>query len=137
MKRISPEPFFIELKGFVIFGMLLILTVIVGQLLIFVEFPSLETSSVHLNRLEPMEPISDFRLCLLGKRADINSISYEEFVMVPGIGEKTAQRILDFRQEQGFILDMDELLIPCGPVDSLLLSHMKIYFRQGFVRDSL
>ena len=131
MKRTSTEPSFTEPRGLVIFGMFLILAWALWQFFIFSELPAPESPPVNLNELEPMETISDFRLCLLGKRADINSASYEELVRVPGIGQKTAQRILGFRQEQGFILDMDELLIPCGPVDSLLLSHMKRYFRQG------
>ena len=40
---------------------------------------------------------------------DINKAIYEDFIGVKGIGEVTAQKILDFRSEKGVIHSLDEL----------------------------
>ena len=42
--------------------------------------------------------------------ADINTITYEGLLQVPGIGEKTAQQIIDFREQNGVIYNMAQLL---------------------------
>ncbi len=68
------------------------------------------------SRLVPAEDITDGRLCLLGRAVDINQASLEELVMVPGIGVKSAEKILSFRQDMGFIIDDSELLAPFGPL---------------------
>jgi len=67
-------------------------------------------------RLVPAEDITDARLCILGRAVDINRASLEELVMVPGIGEKSAEKVLSFRQHIGFIIDDSELLAPFGPL---------------------
>lgn len=42
--------------------------------------------------------------------ADINTVSFEQLLEIPQIGEITAQKIIDFRDKQGTIYDMDSLL---------------------------
>ena len=42
--------------------------------------------------------------------ADINKISYEGLMQVPGIGEKTAREIIEYRERNGVIYNMDLLL---------------------------
>lgn len=42
--------------------------------------------------------------------ADINTVSFEQLLEIPQIGEVTAQKIIDFRNEQGTIYNMDSLL---------------------------
>ncbi len=132
MKKVHPEPFLIDVKGIVIFGIILITAIVVRHLIINVDFGSFQKEHIQLCRLCPDQPVSDFRLTLLGKRSDINKASYEELIMVPGIGEKTAQKILQFRQDVGFILDLNELLIPYGPLDSMTLACLKRRFKQSF-----
>ncbi len=43
------------------------------------------------------------------RRVDLNSASLEELSAVPGVGEKTAQKILRFREKQGRISNLDEI----------------------------
>ncbi len=42
-------------------------------------------------------------------RRDLNAITKEELMEIPGIGEVLAQRILDFRQRHGLFYSVDEL----------------------------
>ncbi len=83
-------------------------------------------------RLAPAEDIADGRLCLLGRAVDINQASLEEFVMVPGIGVKSAEKILSFRQDMGFIIDDSELLAPFGPLVPRQWMGLRECFRAAF-----
>lgn len=42
-------------------------------------------------------------------RLDLNVVTKEELMEIPGIGEVLAQRILDFRQQHGSFYSIDEL----------------------------
>ncbi len=83
-------------------------------------------------RLTPAEDITDGRLCLLGRAVDINQASLEELVMVPGIGVKSAEKILSFRQDMGFIIDDSELLAPFGPLVPRQWMGLRKCFRAAF-----
>ena len=83
-------------------------------------------------RLAPAEDITDGRLCLLGRAVDINQASLEELVMVPGIGVKSAENILSFRQDMGFIIDDSELLAPFGPLVPRQWMGLRKCFRAAF-----
>ena len=83
-------------------------------------------------RLAPAEDITDGRLCLLGRAVDINQASLEELVMVPGIGVKSAEKILSFRQDMGFIIDDSELLAPFGPLVPRQWMGLRKCFRAAF-----
>lgn len=41
---------------------------------------------------------------------DINKVTYDELIMIPGIGDVTANRILAFREHSGRISNMEQLL---------------------------
>lgn len=49
------------------------------------------------------------RELLFFRPMDINSASLEELILLPGIGEVTACRIVQFRQGLGFLLSVEEL----------------------------
>jgi competence ComEA-like helix-hairpin-helix protein len=42
-------------------------------------------------------------------RVNLNAADKQELISVPGIGEKSAQRILDYRTERGFFRDREDL----------------------------
>lgn len=42
-------------------------------------------------------------------KIDINTATEEDLMLIPGLGEKTAQAIIDFRDSQGRIDDVNEL----------------------------
>ncbi len=43
------------------------------------------------------------------EKFDINEASMEDLASIPGVGEATAQAIIDFRESHGRITDLDEL----------------------------
>ena len=71
----------------------------------------------------------DARAFLFFKRADINQLDMEGLVLIPGIGQGTAQKILNYRDVFGFILDLDELQVPQGPLRQGRVRILKRYCR--------
>lgn len=63
---------------------------------------------------------------------DINIVSYEQLLEIPGIGTETAQKIVDFRIRQGTIQDMDTLTQING-IGEVKLNLLKQYL---FVSDN-
>ncbi len=78
--------------------------------------------------LQPFNPVDDVRVFLIGKRADLNKATFEELIKAPGIGEKRAEVILNFRNATGFFLTLDELLWPSGPLSTGELCGLSEYF---------
>ncbi len=117
--------------------MLLLLSVAAFDLLSYSECIFFKEGSESSVNVEPLEPVADVRLFLLGKRADINRATMEELVLVPGIGERLAQSVLDFREDVGFIFDVNELLIPFGPLNSRAIAILKEYFDTPFMEYSV
>jgi hypothetical protein len=58
---------------------------------------------------------------------DINSASLEELILLPGIGEVTACRIVQFRQSLGFLLSAEELDTIGSPLSPKLLGAIGPY----------
>jgi hypothetical protein len=58
---------------------------------------------------------------------DINSASLEELILLPGIGEVTACRIVQFRQSLGFLLSVEELDTINSPLNPKLLGAIGLY----------
>jgi hypothetical protein len=58
---------------------------------------------------------------------DINSASLEELILLPGIGEVTACRIVQFRQSLGFLLSVEELDTINSPLNPKLLGAIGPY----------
>lgn len=42
-------------------------------------------------------------------RVNLNAADKQELISIPGIGEKSAQRIIDYRKEHGFFQDLEDL----------------------------
>jgi competence protein ComEA len=59
-------------------------------------------------------PMSAEKRLALGIPIDINRSALEELVLVPGIGEKTAEKILDQRSLNGTFRKLDELMLVKG-----------------------
>jgi competence protein ComEA len=59
-------------------------------------------------------PMSAEKRLALGIPIDVNRSSLEELVLVPGIGEKTAEKILDQRNVNGTFRKLDELMLVKG-----------------------
>lgn len=119
----------VDQRSFLIFAVFVLLCIFIIDIAKLVRSHLRENTSVEYCEADAIEPITDVRLFLLNEMSDINSASMEELVLVPGIGEKSAQKILHYRQQFGFIIDMDELLPPCGPLDSRSIILLKRYFK--------
>ncbi len=64
---------------------------------------------------------------LLSGKMDINQASLEELDLLPGIGEKGAAALLNFRMERGFLLTIDELGEAYGPFGSYRLDYLRTW----------
>jgi DNA uptake protein ComE-like DNA-binding protein len=63
---------------------------------------------------------------------DINSASFEELTLLPGIGEVTACRVIQFRQSLGFFLSVEELDTIKSPLSPKLLGAIAPYLAVEF-----
>ncbi len=61
-----------------------------------------------------VEPMAAGKRLALGIPIDINLSSMQDLVLVPGIGEKTAEKILDQRNTTGKFTKLDELMLVKG-----------------------
>ncbi|NLN60975.1 MAG: helix-hairpin-helix domain-containing protein [Deltaproteobacteria bacterium] len=61
------------------------------------------------NRLRDVTDMSPHKAMALGIPSDINRMSREEMMLVPGIGEKTSTSIVAYIQSRGCIRDLSEL----------------------------
>ncbi len=72
------------------------------------------------------------RELLFFRPMDINSASLEELILLPGIGEVTACRIVQFRQNLGFLLSVEELDTIDSPLNPKLLGAIGPYLAVEF-----
>ena len=72
------------------------------------------------------------RELLFFRPMDINSASLEELTLLPGIGEVTACRIVQFRQSLGFLLSVEELDTIDSPLNPKLLGAIGPYLAVEF-----
>jgi len=63
---------------------------------------------------------------------NINSASFEELTLLPGIGEVTACRVVQFRQSLGFLLSVEELDTINSPLNPKLLGAIGPYLAVEF-----
>jgi hypothetical protein len=62
---------------------------------------------------------------------DINSASLEELDMLPGVGEKGAALVLNFRMDRGFLLTIRELEQVSGPLGNNRYRYLENYLYAG------
>jgi DNA uptake protein ComE-like DNA-binding protein len=72
------------------------------------------------------------RELLFFRPMDINSASFEELTLLPGIGEVTACRVVQFRQSLGFLLSVEELDTIDSPLNPKLLGVIRPYLAVEF-----
>ena len=72
------------------------------------------------------------RELLFFRPMDINSASLEELTLLPGIGEVTACRIIQFRRSLGFLLSVEELDTMDSPLNPKLLGAIGPYLAVEF-----
>lgn len=64
---------------------------------------------------------------IMGIPLDINAMGVSDFVLVPGIGPKTAKRIVEYRQNNGGVMTPEELLNVEG-IGEKKYKNIKIHF---------
>ena len=72
------------------------------------------------------------RELLFFRPMDINNASFEELILLPGIGEVTACRVVQFRQSLGFLLSVEELDTINSPLNPKLLGAIGPYLAVEF-----
>jgi competence protein ComEA len=70
------------------------------------------------------------RRLALGLPIDINQASQEDLLLVPGIGEKTAYRIIQLRKQRGTFRDLSDLVVVPG-IKEKKLNGLKRYLIAG------
>jgi len=68
-----------------------------------------------------VQDVYSARELLFFRPININSASFEELTLLPGIGEVTACRVVQFRQRLGFLLSIDKLDTINSPLNPKLL----------------
>ncbi len=71
------------------------------------------------------------RALLFFEPVDLNSARPQDLVLLPSIGPARAESMVCFRQNMGFLLDVDELASPNGPLDPKILDRIRSYLSTG------
>ncbi|MGQ9813475.1 MAG: ComEA family DNA-binding protein [Dissulfurimicrobium sp.] len=90
-------------------------------------FSSYSPNDLYLKRLSLDQNTAYAHLFF--RPIDINFASLEELTVLPGIGEKRAERILAFRASIGFFFSKDELYSPDGPISPRLTRSIIPYIK--------
>lgn len=69
----------------------------------------LNCKSADINRLFTVSSIAPAQLLTLGIPLDLNRLQTEELELLPGIGPRLAQRIVNYRQINGDYVSLEEL----------------------------
>jgi competence protein ComEA len=73
-------------------------------ILIFIAL-SLIISGSFLKRTQ----VEEVRISSQTKKVNINTASFEELILLPGIGRILAERILEYRKRQGLFKNLEEI----------------------------
>lgn len=68
------------------------------------------TVNINANGQLSLGEMSAAKRLLLNIPIDVNQASVEDLILVPGIGEKTAQRIIHFRETSGKLQRLEDLM---------------------------
>lgn len=79
-----------------------------------------------------VQDVYSARELLFFRPMDINSASLEELTLLPGIGEVTACKIVQFRRSLGFLLSVEELDTINSPLSLKLLGAIAPYLAVEF-----
>jgi hypothetical protein len=79
----------------------------------------------------PKGPPGDARALLYFRPMDLNAASCEDLTALPRIGYVTANGIIEYRREVGFLLTTEELAFPEGPLSPSLLGIIGPYVTIG------
>ncbi|MCX7817301.1 MAG: helix-hairpin-helix domain-containing protein [Syntrophales bacterium] len=83
---------------------------------------SLENGQVMIGEMSATKKLA------LGIPLDINNVSYQDLILVPGIKEVTAKRIIEMREKKGKFSSMSELLAIRG-IKEKRLADIKRYLQ--------
>ncbi|MDP2267556.1 MAG: helix-hairpin-helix domain-containing protein, partial [Deltaproteobacteria bacterium] len=87
--------------------------------------------NIHLTVVAPSSPVigkmSAAQSLALDLPIDINKVSFEELILVPGIGERTAAQIIALRGAKGSLRSLDELQELTG-IKEIKFAKLKNYF---------
>lgn len=76
-------------------------------------------------------PHRDARELLFFRPLDLNAATAEELTLLSGIGAVRAWQVVQFRQEMGFLVSVNELAAPEGPLPLAVLSRLAPYLSIG------
>jgi competence protein ComEA len=65
---------------------------------------------------------------LVGRQININTASKEELILLPGVGEKTALKIIDYREKNDSFKKIEEIMNIKG-IGQKKFEKMKIYIK--------
>jgi hypothetical protein len=116
----------------ILVGQILVLVLIVGCFLLAEHQLALykkRQTQIPLQKgaIANNQDVFSARELLFFRPMNINSASLEELTLLPGIGEVTACRIVQFRQSLGFLLSVEELDTIDSPLNSKLLGMIGPY----------
>jgi competence protein ComEA helix-hairpin-helix repeat region len=58
--------------------------------------------------------VSDNSVSEIFEKVNINTASFHELIILPGVGEKTADAIIEYREEYGAFMSVEELMEVSG-----------------------
>lgn len=97
-----------------------------------VVLSNLKCKTCDLSQLNPLTILKDGDMIVLRETAgfsvSINQATVEELIMLPGIGESLAKRIIDYRSSMGFFHKIEDIMRVKG-IKQGLFDQIKAYIQ--------